>query len=190
MDPDVADGGPKLVGRLGAAAPRSAILILNSGEEPGKAAALFRAGARGYLRKDCDLEQVVGAIEQVARGEVVVGHLVADTFLADISDDGEGAAQSKVLTPRELDVLKLIATGMTNSAIAGELFITEHTVKGHLGRILDKLGLENRVQLAAYAVQARIPVSRAQATLGRPNRSSTATPSIGGSPIRPLASSG
>jgi NarL family two-component system response regulator LiaR len=113
----------------------------------------LRAGAQGYLRKTCGLNDLIRAIERVHAGELIVASVEAGAVLNELSSETTRESSASGLTARELDVVKLIARGWTNAAIARELYITEHTVKGHLVRILSKLKLENRVQLAAYATQ-------------------------------------
>jgi DNA-binding NarL/FixJ family response regulator len=151
--PEVADGGAALVADLREALPRCPILVLTRDDDPGGASRALRAGARGYIRKTCELSDLVRAIERVHAGELIVASVEASAVLNDLGSQGTREAGPSGLTARELEVVKLIARGWTNAAIARELYITEHTVKGHLVRILSKLKLENRVQLAAYATQ-------------------------------------
>jgi DNA-binding NarL/FixJ family response regulator len=107
--------------------------------------AVLRAGATGYVRKDADPEVLLKGIRAVARG---------GTFI------DAGAARPRTsaglvgdLSPREIDVLRQVAFGRTNRDAAAALFISEETVKTHVARILDKLSLDNRAQLVAYAVK-------------------------------------
>lgn len=151
--PEVADNGVSVVADFSHARPGCPILVLTREEDPGGAGRALRAGAQGYLRKTCGLNDLIRAIERVHAGELIVASVEAGAVLNELSSETTRESSASGLTARELDVVKLIARGWTNAAIARELYITEHTVKGHLVRILSKLKLENRVQLAAYATQ-------------------------------------
>ncbi|HEY8476923.1 MAG TPA: response regulator transcription factor, partial [Chloroflexota bacterium] len=129
------------------------VLVLTANRDEAVARRLLQAGARGYLDKDCDLDDLVHAIERVRLGELVVGSVGAETVLKALGDESPREPRPEGLTEREIEVLRLVAQGRTNTQIAAELCITEHTVKAHLAKILGKLGLDNRVQLAAYAMQ-------------------------------------
>jgi DNA-binding NarL/FixJ family response regulator len=123
------------------------VVLTEASTDPGVGGAL-QAGARGYLQKSCDPEALVRTIERVHLGELVVAAQAAPL----LNGHGRPHARTEALTDRELEVLRLVARGRTNPGIAHELGITEHTAKEHLANILDKLGLENRVQVATYAV--------------------------------------
>lgn len=153
VDPSLSNEGPSLVAEISAAASGSAVIVLTNSWERVEARETLLAGARGYLLKSSGLDDLVRMIERVHAGEMVLASGVADSVMNDLGAEQVRASSLDGLTDRELEVLPLIAKGLTNSMIAGELFITEHTVKGHLGKILGKLGLSNRVQLAAYAQQ-------------------------------------
>jgi NarL family two-component system response regulator LiaR len=153
VEPGLPDGGADLVAGLVLAAPTCAVLVLAVETRPDAASRMLGAGARGYLQKTCEPDDVVQAVERVHRGELVVASQGAETVLSELSGESTRGAGPDALSPREFDVLRLITQGQTNSEIARELSITEHTVKGHLGKILAKLGLDNRVQVATYAVQ-------------------------------------
>jgi len=121
---------------------------------------LFEAiknGARGYLLKDIEPEELFELLRGVYRGEAPVSHLTAarilDEFtrLAQEGDRYPSAGES--LTPREREVLQLVAQGATNKEIASQLFIAENTAKNHLRNILEKLHVQNRIQAAVYAVR-------------------------------------
>jgi two-component system nitrate/nitrite response regulator NarL len=149
VDTRVAGGGTRLVADLRRELPRSAVLVLTQDSGWTAATSALQAGARGYIQKSCEPDDLVRTIQRIHLGELVVASAAADrtTYLG--HDDVPGSA----LTVRELEVLRLVARGRTNPGIAHDLAITEHTAKEHLTNILDKLGLENRVQIATYAVQ-------------------------------------
>jgi len=153
VDPAVPEGGPSLIAEICQEALACAVLVLTSSRGEGEARQALQAGARGYLDKDREPDDLVRAIERIHAGELVVGQAAADTVLKDLSGETSGTSGLSALTTREVEVLTLVVQGRTNPQIALELCITEHTAKAHLARILGKLGLENRVQLATYATQ-------------------------------------
>jgi two-component system nitrate/nitrite response regulator NarL len=148
VETSVPGGGLKLVTDLSRELPGCATLVLTETSSDPAVGGALQAGARGYLQKTCDPEDLVHTIERVHLGELVVAAHAAPV----LNGHGRSQVRSEGLTERELEVLRLVARGRTNPGIAQDLGITEHTAKEHLGNILDKLGLENRVQVAAYAV--------------------------------------
>jgi DNA-binding NarL/FixJ family response regulator len=117
------------------------------------------AGVSGFIMKDASLEAVVGTIRAVAAGLKVLPDQMTGTLFSEIARESvsNGAAQDRDsvrMTPREREVVDLIAEGMSNKAIARELQISIHTVKSHLRNIMEKLTLHSRLQLAIY-VQER-----------------------------------
>jgi DNA-binding NarL/FixJ family response regulator len=136
-----------------------AVLVVSEAQA-GEVSHLLQAGARGYLDTTCELNDLERAIDQIHAGDdIIVASSPARGFqqVPDNRQVRDGVALSHAsLTERELDVLGLVALGRTNGEIARQLCITEHTAKGHLAKILGKLGLQNRVQLAAYATQRRL----------------------------------
>ena len=148
VETSVPGGGLKLVTDLSRALPRCATLVLTEPSSDPSISGALQAGARGYLQKRCAPEDLVHTIERVHLGELVVAAYPTPVP----NGHARSQASPEGLTDRELEVLRLVARGRTNPSIAQELGITEHTAKEHLANILDKLGLENRVQVAAYAV--------------------------------------
>ncbi|MET8990912.1 response regulator transcription factor [Nonomuraea wenchangensis] len=119
----------------------------------------LRAGASGFLLKDVPPDELVQAIRVVAAGEAIVAPSVTrrllDRFAARLPSAYEQAAPARLdrLTERELEVLRLIAKGMSNAEIAGKLVVSETTVKTHVGNVLTKLGLRDRVQAVVLAYE-------------------------------------
>jgi len=116
----------------------------------------LRSGASGFLLKDGPAEQLVSAVRVVARGEALLAPRITRRLIAEFSRAGRPGVppdRPDDLTARELDVLKLVARGLSNAEIAGELYVAETTVRTHLGHILTKLGLRDRVQAVVLAYE-------------------------------------
>ncbi len=156
VEPRVPGGGISLVADLCRVEPACSVLVVTNSSDDGEARHALQAGARGYLDKEREPDDLVRTIERVHAGELVVSPGAASTVLKHFSGGPSDGAGSGGLTLRELEVLRLVVQGRTNPQIAQELCITEHTVKAHLTKILGKCGLENRVQLVAYALQQGI----------------------------------
>ncbi len=110
----------------------------------------LRAGVFGCLSVNLRSEDFLAALKVLARGDVVISH----DMTAALHDEGPGASKPlATLTARELQVLRLLGAGATNQEIAQELFISHHTAKVHVRRLLAKLGLRNRQHAAAYAAE-------------------------------------
>ena len=140
------------------AAKRSAkVLVMTTFDLDEYALAALRGGASGFLLKDTPPEDLVSAVRAVASGDAVVSPSVTkrllDRFLGDSGGELRDPSVLDVLTGREREVLVLVAKGLSNSEIAGRLFLSEATVKTHLGRILSKLDLRDRVQAVVLAYE-------------------------------------
>jgi two-component system response regulator DevR len=153
LDLRLSPGGSKKSGsalcrELLQASPRSAVIVLTAFIEPELVEDCLRAGARGYLLKHAESLRLR---EQILT--VVAGHVALDPRAADVLADRvrRGDPPPELLSPRELGVLRLIAQGLTNREIAGQLFLSEYTVKGHVKEILAKLEARNRVEAALRA---------------------------------------
>jgi two-component system, NarL family, nitrate/nitrite response regulator NarL len=138
-------------------APAARIIMLTISDDDDDLFTAIRRGADGYLLKDMEPEELFSLVQGVARGEAPLTGLMAAKILQEFrTSEREPVRQPAgpgVLTVRELEVLKVVATGATNKQIAADLSISENTVKIHLRNILEKLHLQNRIQAAAYAVR-------------------------------------
>lgn len=134
--------------------PQARILVLTSFATDDKVFPAIKAGALGYLLKDSSPEDLVQAIQHVYRGEPSLHPTIARKVLHELSqpDEAEKPPTSEPLTERELEVLRLVAQGLSNRQIANELIISEATVRTHVSNILGKLHLASRIQAALYAL--------------------------------------
>lgn len=134
--------------------PPPGILVLTSFSEDERVFAAVRAGALGYVLKDCSPDDLVDAIKTVSRGQPSLSSDVAQKLVRQVHRASTPVARpDEPLSDREIEVLKLVAVGLSNSDIADQLAISERTVGAHISRILDKLGLANRTQAALYALR-------------------------------------
>lgn len=134
--------------------PRTQVVVLTSFHEDVHIFPALRAGAISYILKDVTMDELAEALHRAARREVTFHSLVAERILRSIrGEDPLDGLLFTELTARELDVLRLIATALTNSQIAEQLSISESTVKGYVSNILSKLQLGDRTQAAVYAWQ-------------------------------------
>ena len=148
VDTTVPDAGLKVVTDLCREVHGCTVLVLTQQTSDDAVSGALQAGARGYMLKSCEPEALVRTIQRIHLGEVVVAAQTSSVRNGLVRSPGAPDG----LTERELEVLRLVARGRTNPSIAHELSITEYTAKEHLANILAKLGLENRVQIATYAV--------------------------------------
>ena len=112
----------------------------------------IKAGAQGYLVKNMRSRELLEQLRGLARGEAAISRRMAARILEEIRGQTEILGPEEELTARELEVLELVATRLSNAAIAERLVISEHTVKNHMKNILSKLHLHNRHHAAAYSV--------------------------------------
>ena len=131
-----------------AARPSTRIVVLTTYASDGEVLRAIEAGAVGYLLKDVPHEELFRALRAVARGERYLAPVVTERLMAQWQQPARAS-----LTDRELDVLRAVARGAANKEIAASLGISEPTVKAHLVRIFDKLGVENRTSAARIARQ-------------------------------------
>jgi two-component system, NarL family, response regulator LiaR len=133
--------------------PEARILVLTSFSGEDKVFPAIKAGALGYLLKDSDPTDLVRSIEQVSRGEPSLHPSIAMQVLQEVRRPPEEVTPPNALTPREVQVLRHVAKGLTNREIAAELVTSDATIKTHVSSILSKLHVANRVQATLYALQ-------------------------------------
>jgi NarL family two-component system response regulator LiaR len=149
--------GVETTRRIKKISPRTHVVVLTSYHEDVHIFPALKAGAIAYILKDMKMEKLVEVLYRAVQNEVTLHPLVAARVLQNLRGErGEEQPLFTELTERELDVLKLIANGLTNTQIAGQLVISENTVKGHVSNILSKLHLADRTQVAVYAWQQGI----------------------------------
>jgi DNA-binding NarL/FixJ family response regulator len=138
--------------------PATRVMMLTTFDLHDYVHAALRAGASGFMLKDAPAEQLVDAIRIVANGDALLAPSVTQALIDEIArrPTGDRAAYPGVdtLTERELEVLRLMATGRSNSEIAAELFLGEATVKTHVGHVLAKLSARDRVQAVVIAYES------------------------------------
>jgi DNA-binding NarL/FixJ family response regulator len=141
--------------------PTAKILMLTVSDEEEDLYEAIKAGANGYLLKEISVEEVAEAIRAVVQGQSLISPSMASKLLSEFNALARKAAERQqfptpVLTGRELEVLKLVARGMSNREVADELYISENTVKNHVRNILEKLHLHSRMEAVMYAVRQRL----------------------------------
>ncbi|NIH78564.1 response regulator [Amycolatopsis viridis] len=145
--------GVAATGRICARLPGTRVLIITTFDLDEYAYAGLRAGASGFVVKDAPADELLVAIRGVLRGDAMVSPSVTRRLLDRFLDGPVDARPLDVLTDRERDVLALIGRGLTNREIAGRLYIGETTVKTHVGHVLRKLGLRDRVHAVVTAYE-------------------------------------
>ena len=148
--------GVGAIRRLRAEHPDVAIVVLTTYADDASVLDALRAGARSYLTKDADHTEIAQALHAAAGGLTVFDPRVHDTLLAATAAPAAAgpepeAAPPDGLTQRELEILRLIARGMTNPEIAAQLFLSNHTIKTHISRIFAKTGSRDRAAAIGYA---------------------------------------
>lgn len=146
---------PKLDGvgamrELRVRAPKARVIVLTSFLEDERLLPAIRAGAAGYLLKNVQPQELARAVRLADAGETLIDPAVAARLVEAVAD-GQAAEPDHQLTPREQEVLDLIARGFSNKRIALELGVAEKTVKTHVSHVLAKLGVSDRTQAALYA---------------------------------------
>ena len=144
--------GVEATRRLAAKSPRTSVIVLTSYHDDEHIFPAIRAGALSYLLKQVGRVELADAIRKAAAGEAVLHPRVAARVLRELRGaGGEAPNVFRELSDRELEVLRLIADGLSNAEIARDLFVSEQTVKSHVSNILSKLHLADRTQAAVYA---------------------------------------
>jgi two-component system, NarL family, response regulator LiaR len=145
-------GGVQATRRVKDATPRTQIVVLTSYHQDEFIFPALQAGAISYVLKDVGMDDLVDAIRKAAQGEAVLHPRVAERVIHEINGAKRAVYNPFTeLTNREMEILRLIARGLSNSEIADDLVISENTVKGHVSNILSKLHLADRTQAAVFA---------------------------------------
>ncbi|MFC5907790.1 response regulator [Streptacidiphilus monticola] len=143
-------------------APSARIIMLTMSDEEADLYEAIKAGATGYLLKEISTDEVATAIRAVADGQSQISPAMAAKLLTEFKSMIKQRSDEKPLVPaprltdREMEVLKLVATGLNNKDIARQLFISENTVKNHVRNILEKLQLHSRMEAVVYAMREKI----------------------------------
>lgn len=148
--------GLEATAALRAELPDTAVVMLTSSDEDEHLRQAVRLGAAGYLLKDLDAHELFDLIAGIARGEAAMTRAMAGRLLKVLAGgpaQNDEKALLAELTEREIEVLQLVARGVSNAEIAEALVVTVNTVKTHIRNILEKLQVENRTQAATFAVQ-------------------------------------
>jgi DNA-binding NarL/FixJ family response regulator len=147
--------GIEAIRRLNERGERPAAIALTTYADDASVLGALRAGARGYLTKDAGAEEIRAAMEAVVRGDVALDPAAQRQVVAALSEPAPAPAGAPELpdelTPREAEVLALIAAGLTNSEIAERLVVSAATVKSHVNHIFAKIGARDRAQAVVYA---------------------------------------
>jgi len=140
-------------------APGSRIIMLTASDEEADLLDAVKNGASGYLLKDSSIDEVANAVRLVTAGDALISPSMATKLLDQFKQrtPGRPAVSTPRLSPRELDVLRLVAQGLNSREIGRQLFISEHTVKNHVRSTLEKLQLHSRLDAVMYAIRERWP---------------------------------
>jgi DNA-binding NarL/FixJ family response regulator len=166
LDPDVILMDVRMPGldgiqattQLARGGSRAKILMLTTFDLDEYVYQAMKAGASGFLLKDATGEQLIGAIRAVCAGETLLAPAITRRLIEDFCSgpepsDGTAGSAADGLSEREREVVRFVATGLSNAEIAGSLYLSEATIKSHITRILARLGLRDRVQIAVYAYE-------------------------------------
>ena len=147
--------------RLAQAMPSTRVLMLTVSDEEDDLYEAIKAGATGYLLKEISIEEVADAVRAVMQGQTLISPSMASKLIQEFNNLSRRAEERQAvpaphLTDRELEVLKLVARGLTNKDIGEQLYISENTVKNHVRNILEKLHLHSRMEAVIYAVKEHL----------------------------------
>jgi DNA-binding NarL/FixJ family response regulator len=152
--------GLTAIERIGKLADRPAIVVLTTFDADQYVLRALRAGAAGFLVKSTPPEDLIGLVQVAAEGHTVLSPTAARRLVAASADSQSARDRARKLvgslTEREVQVLACVGEGLSNAQIAGRLYLSEATVKGHVSRVLDKLGVANRTQAGLIAHDAGI----------------------------------
>lgn len=151
--------GAEATAALAAAGHATPVIILTTFDDHEQVLAGIRAGAKGYLLKDVSLDNLIRAIESVAAGQTMIQPAITEALLRGLSRqaasqmDADAAPPTEPLTPRETEVIRLMAGGYSNKEIAQALHKSEGTIKNHVSHILAKLGVRDRTRAVLKAIE-------------------------------------
>ena len=144
--------------RIKADFPDIKVLVLTTFDDRETVDAAVRSGADGYILKEMEDGKVIQSVKAVCAGIRVFGDSVFEGMRRQMAGASPKADLARDLTPRERDIMRLVAQGMDNKEIAAELFLAEGTVRNNISRLLEKLKLKDRTQLAVFAVKNNLDV--------------------------------
>jgi NarL family two-component system response regulator LiaR len=145
--------GVKVISEIKRENPAARILVLTSFSDDDKVFPAIKAGALGYLLKNASPQRLLGAIRDVYQGEPTMSPDIASKLMRELQRSSDLPPTREPLTEREVEVLCLVARGLSNQEIADTLIVGEGTVRTHVSNILSKLHLANRTQAALYALR-------------------------------------
>lgn len=145
--------GLEAIAQIKATQPDARVLVLTSFDDDERVFAAVKAGALGYLLKDTPPPDLIAAIRHVSQGKPVLPSDIALKIIQEMQRSSPLPPTPDPLTPREVEVLRLVARGLSNDEIAGQLTLSERTVRTHISNILGKLHLANRTKAALYALK-------------------------------------
>jgi DNA-binding NarL/FixJ family response regulator len=152
-------GGVEATRILHGELPAVQVVVVTASEDEDDLIAALRAGARGYFLKSASFEQLIDSLQTIARGQAALTPELTTKLVTLLGKDDSHDPPARPIDPtsalneRELEILRLVAEGASNRAIANQLYLSENTVRTYLAHILEKLGLDNRVQAAAFALR-------------------------------------
>ena len=159
MDYRLPDGdGVSGAHRIKELSPESKVVILTAVEDEAVLAAAIEAGCAGFLTKTASVEELISAVRQAAAGEAVISPALLVRLLPRLHRREQPTRFE--LTPRELDVLKLLAAGLSNAAIADDLTLSVNTVRNHVANLLMKLGVHSKLEALSVAVREGLVAPR------------------------------
>lgn len=156
--------GVEATGRIRAEHPRTQVVVLTTYADDESVFGALQAGARGYLTKDASAEEIASAIATVHRGEALLDPAVQRRLVESLAEGPSASASGRRdlpagLTPREAEVLGLIAAGRSNAEIAADLYVSQATVKTHVNNLFAKIGARDRAQAVTYAYRSGLAPS-------------------------------
>jgi two-component system, NarL family, nitrate/nitrite response regulator NarL len=155
--PAVLDSDAEAIGRVRAASDGTSVLVLSPNPDSEAVARALDAGASGYLHQSRGVSELVGALERVLRGEIVVDVPDAQPPLRRSAEPSQGLRLAAHLTSRERECLLMLVEGLDTAAIMAKLSVSRTTVRTHLQAVLTKLGVHSRLEAVSFAVRHRLP---------------------------------